>query len=230
LEAAKAAQDGLKTYFVTEKPPKSAEKLDIESLFAEIQTELKVNDRSPYVPEAKFAPETVDAAWDGLTASEKVHAKAIRDNRHRFIQKTESKLSAEQVAEFKQSFAHFDANNDNAMDRLEFKAANAAMSVTFKDEKLFEKTFLEVSGGAASVNMAQYLSYMEKMQQDRDSAEQVLEAFKSLANDDESGITAAQLAVPPLSEEDGKFLSAHLPAKADGKLDYVTYVNANFAK
>lgn len=229
LDAAKAAQDGLKAYFVTEKPPKIAEKLDIESLFAEIQTELKVNDRAPYVPDAKFAPETVDAAWDGLTGNEKVHAKAIRDNRHRFITKTDTKLTEDQVAEINKSFKHFDANNDNAMDRLEFKAANAAMSVTFKDEKHFDTVFTSVSGGAATVNMDQYLAYMSTLQQDKDSAEQVLGAFKELAGDDDSGITAAQLAVPPLTEDDTKFLVANLQDKGNGKLDYAAYVNANFA-
>ena len=76
-----------------------------------------------------------------MTASEKVYAIAIRTNRHRFIRKAEAQLSAEQVAEAKASFMHFDQNHDNAMDKLEFKAANAAMSITFKDEKLLDKTF-----------------------------------------------------------------------------------------
>jgi len=228
LDEAKAAQDKVKTYFVTDKPPKIAEKLDIESLFAEIQTELKVNDRAPYVPEAKYLPDALDAAWDGLTASEKTYASAIRDNRHRFIRKAEVKLSAEQVAEAKQSFMHFDQNHDNAMDRLEFKAANAAMSINFKDEKLFDATFAEVSGGTGSVNLDQYLAYMTRLQEDRDSADQVLAAFKSLANDDAEGVTAQQLAVPPLSEEDVKFLASAMPAKGD-KLDYAAFVQANFA-
>ncbi len=230
LDEAKGASDGLKAYFVTDKPPKIAEKLDIESLLAEIQTELKVNGRAPYVPDQKVAPDTVDAAWDSLTASEKAHSNAVRDNRNRFIQKTEIKLSAEQIAEFKASFAHFDANKDDAMDRLEFKAANAAMSVTFKDEKAFEKTYQEVSAGTGSVSMAQYLEYMSTLQEDRDSPDQLLEAFKSLAGDDTEGVTAAQLAIPPLTEEDQKFLAQAMPQTANGKLDYNAFVAQSFAK
>jgi hypothetical protein len=141
LDDAKATAEGLKTYFVQEKPPKIAEKLDIESLFAELQTYLKVNDRPPYVPDAKHAPETLDAAWDGLTASEKVHAKGIRDNRHRFIKKEESKMAPEKIEEAKQAFAHFDANKDDSLDKTEFKAVLAAMSVPFKDAHAFDAAF-----------------------------------------------------------------------------------------
>ncbi len=112
-----------------------------------------------------------------------------------------------------------------------------------------------MSGGTGSVNLDQYLAYMTRLQEDRDSADQVLAAFKSLANDDAEGVTAQQLAVPPLSEEDVKFLAcmgsihalspcavmmltfvgslcftcaAAMPAKGD-KLDYAAFVQANFA-
>jgi len=230
LDEAKAAQEALKTYFVTEKPPKIAEKLDIETLFAELQTFLKVNDRAPYAPDAKHAPESLDAAWDALTVSEKTHAKAIRENRHRFIKKEEAKaLSAAQVEEFKKSFEHFDQNKDDSLDRMEFKAANAAVGVPFKDQAQFEATFLAVSEGKGTVNMVQYMQYMSKLQEDRDSPDQLLEAFKSLAGDS-STISAAQLAIPPLSDDDTKFLVASMPDKGNGQYDYAAFVQASFTK
>jgi len=230
LEEAKGFNDRLKAYFVTEKPPKQAEKLDIESLFAEIQTELKLNDRAPYVPDAKVSPDAVDNAWDGLTAAEKAHAKAVRDNRLRFVRKEEAgKLSQEKLDEFKASFAHFDHNKDDSLDRVEFKAAAAAVSVRFKDDAAFQKTFNEVSEGKAGINCEQYTRYMTALAEDRDTPEQLAEAFKSLANDSDT-ISAADLAVPPLTEEDAKFLIASMPDRGNGRLDWGAFINANFAK
>jgi len=228
LDEAKASQEALKTYFVTEKPPKIAEKLDIESLFAELQTFLKVNDRPPYTPDQKHAPETLDAAWDALTVTEKGHAKAIRDNRHRFIKKEEAKLSQEKIDEFKKSFEHFDQNKDDSLDRNEFKAANAAVGVPFKDPAQFEATFLAVSEGKGTVNQNQYMGYMSRLQEDRDSPEQLLEAFKSLAGDAVT-ITSAQLATPPMTDEDAKFLLANMADKGGGQYDYAAFVQANFS-
>ncbi len=62
---------------------------------------------------------------------------------------------------------------------------------------------------------------------DRDDPVQLLESFKSLA-DEKDSISAAQLNVPPLNEEDAKFLLAHMQDKGNGQYDYAAYINASF--
>jgi len=228
LDDATKCQADLKVYYLTEKPPKIAEKMDIEALFAEIQTELKVNDRPPYIPPAELSPEAVDNAWDRLVGVERQFGVAARNNRYRFIAKEESQISAEKIQEFKESFAHFDANKNNTLDRLEFKAAAGAMSVPFRDEACFNKVFSEVAEGKTTINLDQFLRYMTKLQQDTDTPEQLTEAFRSLAHDADT-VTPAQLAVPPLTEEDVKFLVSQMPDRGSGQLDYREFINHSFA-
>jgi Ca2+-binding EF-hand superfamily protein len=227
LEDAIGASDGLKHHLVQDKPPKIAEKLDIENLFAEIQTELQVNNRSAYVPATEVSLETLETAWTKLQQTETSYAAAVRQNRHRFVKKTESKLTDEQVSEIKASFKHFDANGDDALDKTEFKAASAALSVSFKNDEALEKAFKEVSEGKNSINFDQYSKYMRSLQEDRDSPDQLREAFKLLAGD-KANITADQLKQPPLSEDDAKFLISVMPSHKDGGYDYEAYLKAHF--
>lgn len=79
-----------KKYLHTEKPPRAAQKLDLEASFADIQTKLKVYGRTPYAAPSELTPEAIDEAWDRLEQAEKAYGKACRDNMFRFISKTES--------------------------------------------------------------------------------------------------------------------------------------------
>jgi len=227
VEDANQTLADLKNYYLTEKPPKIGERMDVETLFADIQTLLKVNDRAPYVPPEALAPASLDSAWEHVGNTEKKYAEAVRVNRFRFVRKEDTKLSAEKIAEFKDSFMHFDNNKDDAMDRTEFKAANAAMSIPFKNEDEFNKVFNEVAEGKTSINLEQYMRYMTSLQEDRDSPEQLLDAFRALASDAPT-ISAAQLNQPPLSEDDSKFLQSEMVQTTPGQFDYREYVARNF--
>jgi len=227
LEEAIGASDSLKTHFVQEKPPKLGEKLDVENLFAEIQTELQVNGRSAYTPTEGCSPDALEAVFSKLQTSENSYAAAVRQNRHKFVKKVETQLTDEQVAEIKASFKHFDANNDNSLDKLEFKAASAALSVTFKNDDALDKAFKEVSEGKTGINFEQYSKYMRSLQEDRDSPDQLREAFKLLSGD-KAYITADQLKQPPLTADDAKFLISVMPSHKDGGYDYEAYLKAHF--
>jgi len=227
LDDAKAAFSALKEYMVTEKPPKIGEKLDLEALFAEIQTELKVNDRAPYVPPADLSPESIEANWTRLTLAEQRRSQEVRENRFKFIKKAESFLSEEKIQELKDSFNHFDANRDDSLDKMEFKAANAAMGVPFSDEAHFYKVFGEVSESKGVINLEQYMKYMKKIQEDSDSADQLKESFQTIA-DDKEFVTPEQLAIPPLTEDDIKYLLAEMPT-VEGGYDYNSFVNKNYS-
>jgi Ca2+-binding EF-hand superfamily protein len=227
LEEAQYNFQSFRQYIVNDKPPKSGEKLDLETLYAEIQTELKVNDRPPYVPRADLTPEAIEAKWHELSEAESKRGKLIRENRFRFIKKEESKISDEKVAECKASFMHFDADKDDALDKLEFKAANSAMSVSFKNDDHFKHTFEAVSEGKGSVNLAQYMKYIVELQEDRDSPDQLKDSFRQMAGDCDT-ITPEQLAIPPLTDEDRAYLLSKMKKANDGKLDYAEFVDSSF--
>ena len=107
LEESVAATERLRSFILNEKPAKTAEKLDLESKYAEIQQTLLVHDRPAYDCPKEFAPETLDSAFDALWDSEKKHATAARVQRFKFISKQESTVGEDKLKEMKESYAHF---------------------------------------------------------------------------------------------------------------------------
>jgi hypothetical protein len=227
LEEAKENFLMFRNFIVTDKPPKSAEKLDLELLFAEIQTELKLNDRPPYTPPEELSPDSIETHWAKLQSVEANRGVKMRENRFRFIKKEENKISEEKLAECKASFNHFDQNGDHALDKLEFKAANSAMSVVFKNDDHFAKTFDEVSAGKGSVNLEQYMKYIVALQEDRDSPDQLKDSFRQMAGDNDT-ITGDQLNIPPLTDDDVNYLKSVMPKLDNDRYDYNAFVDQSF--
>jgi len=229
LGDAQQALTDLRSFVVNTRPQQEGEKMDVESLFAEIQTELLVNDRKPYVPPVGLAPEDIEAAFHQLQKAERSHSHEARLNRMRFVTKAESALSEEKIEEFKASFRHFDANKSNTLDKPEFKAALSAMSVFFTSPEEFDACFAKVSEGTTSVSLTNYIQFLTSKYQDRDTAEQIKESFRAVAGG-AGTISEAQLTVHPLGPQDAAFLVDNMPRAADGSLDYATFVDNQFSK
>jgi len=161
-----------------------------------------------------------------LGKAEKAYARAVRDNRFRFVQKVQSSLSDEKKKEIEESFTHFDSNKSQSLDKAEFKAALSAMSVFFSNDAQLDQTFAQVSGGAPSVSKEQYIAYVESKYKDIDTPEQIKESFRAVA-DGAAYITPQQLNVRPLTQEDVDYLQQNMP-QTDQGLDYAAFVDSNF--
>jgi len=201
--------------------------LDLENLFAEIQTSLRVNNRKPYVPPEGLAPEDLEARLENLNAAQKAYAAAVRENRYKFITKAESKISEEKITEMKDAFKHFDKNKNGTLDKLEFKAALSAMSVFFNSDAEFESIFARVSEGAPNISQEQYIAYLSAKYEDKDSPDQIKDSFKAVSGG--PTISSAALRYPPLSEEDAAYLEKVMPKTEDGSYDYSSFVDGVFA-
>jgi len=227
LGEAQEFQAALRAFVVTARPAQEGEKIDLENLFAEIQTQLKVNNRRPYVPPEGLAPEELEAALDALTAAQKAYAAAVRENRFRFVQRVETKVSDEKIAEMKDSFKHFDKNKTGDLDRLEFKAALSAMSVFFSSDAELERVFNNLSAGSGRIGLETYIGFLTSKYEDKDSPDQIKDSFRQVA-DGSVSISRAQLLTPPLDPADAEFLASVMPA-AGGGYDYVAYVDSVFS-
>lgn len=228
LEEAVQAYKDFKQFTTVDKPAKAGERMDVETLFAEIQTELYVNGRLPYVAPQEVNPDSLQSAFDDLSVAEKSYASAVRDNRFRFIKKEESKIPQEKLDEFTATFNHFDKNGNGVMDKAEFKAALSALGVPFKDDAAYSKVFQEVSQGQDTISKDQYIRYNMALAEDRDSPDQVRDSFRFLADSGDS-VTVDQLKTPPLTDEDRAFLLSKLPQTANGTYDFAAYIDTVFA-
>jgi Ca2+-binding EF-hand superfamily protein len=227
LGEAQEFQSKLRSFVVTDRPQQEGEKIDLENLFAEIQTQLKVNGRRSYVPPEGLTPEDLEQALDRLTGAQKGYAAAVRENRFKYVQKVETKISDEKIAEMKDSFRHFDKNKNGTLDKLEFKAALSAMSVFFASDAELERTFNNLSAGSGHVNLDQYLGFLTSKYEDRDSPDQIKDSFRQVA-DGSGTISRAQLLTPPLGAEDAEFLASVMP-ESGGGYDYSAYVDSVFS-
>eukprot|EP00494_Astrolonche_serrata_P024863 UN25123 len=140
--AAGEALTEYKTYLIDEKPPRMADVVDIQDLFANIQGELKVNGRNSYEPKEEFAPSALVDLCDKLMSAENDYSKQIRDARLGFIEKMDLGTSASdaQREEWSQSFDTFDADKSGYLDKVEFKAALSAIGIALNEED-FDKVF-----------------------------------------------------------------------------------------
>jgi len=227
LDAAKDLFEAHKKYLCSEKPPKAAQKLDLEALYANIQTKLTVYGRSAYnVPNGKSTSD-IDAAWDALEAAERSRGAAVRDHRFKFITKATSAVSEDQLREFEASFAHFDKDSSGQLDKLEFKAALSALSIPFKTDEQFLKVFNQVSQGNDKISKDQFVNYLCELSEDKDSPEQIKQSFNILADASEN-ISQVQLRVPPLKDNEINYLSQKMPPVRENVFDYQTYTDQAF--
>ena len=227
LDAAKELFEAHKQYLCSEKPQKAAQKLDLEALYANIQTKLAVYGRAAYnVPSGKSTSD-IDAAWDALEAAERARGAAVRDHRFKFITKTASAVSEDQLREFEASFAHFDKDGSGQLDKLEFKAALSALSIPFKTDEQFLKVFNQVSQGNDKISKQQFVNYMWELSEDKDTPDQIKQSFNILADASEN-ITPEQLRVPPMQDKEINYLTERMPPVRDNVFDYQTYTDQAF--
>ena len=227
MDEAKAAFEDHKRYITGEKPQKQNQKLDLEASYAEIQTKLSVYGRAPYNVPTGLSTEEIDAAWDRLEKAEKARGQSVRDAVFRFITKATSTVSAEQIREFEASFAHFDKDSDGTLDRLELKAAFAALSIPFKDDDAFNRVYVQIAEGGNVVSKQQFVNYLISISEDKDTADAIKAAFQLLA-DQAVTIAKPQLRVHPLKDSEIEYLGQRMPATGNEVYDYVSYVDASF--
>merc|ERR550517_2056997 len=155
------ALNAYKKYLIDEKPPRMADVVDIQDLFANIQGELKVNGRKPYQPEEDYEPQVLLDLCDKLAEAENTYSKAVRDAKLGFIEKMDLTTSAtdEQRQEWSNSFDAFDADKSGYLDTNEFKAALSAIGIALNDDD-FASTFAELAE-EDKISRDAYTSYLE---------------------------------------------------------------------
>lgn len=227
-ENAKALFDAHKEYMVNEKPKKAAVKLDLEALYANIQTKLRVNGRSGYQVPSGLSTDDIEVVWEALSNAEKERGKAVRDNIFRFITTVQTTVSDQQIREFGEAFDHFNPDRSGFITKNEFKACLSSLSIPFKEDEAFNQAFLKATGGADKISKEQFIQYMIGFVEDKDTPDQIKGSFRILA-DNSNSISAPQLNIRPLVENEISYLTSKMPPAAGGAVyDYNTYTDTAF--
>jgi len=222
LESANDAFNQLRHFVTVDKPPREGEKMDLEALFAEIQTTLKVNGLAPYTPPEDVTPERIQKAIDLLTEDQNAQGVKVRENRFRFIEKKQDKSGDELRKQIEASFKSFDASRNGKLSPIEFEAACMQMGVATKDQAAKDALFSKIAQGGAEITFDQYFAWMKsRMVMSLDDPDSVRSAFSTIA-DGKGGLSDADLNCLPA--EDREFVKQNFKRTADGTYDYSKFV------
>lgn len=142
------------------------------------------------------------------------------------FQKANSSVSAEQLAEFKEVFEHFDKDKSGSLGRLEFKSCLQSLGEDLADAEI-DATIASIGTGGR-VPFEAFVNFMSNKAADSDSQPQILEAFRTLSGDKEF-VTEDDLR-RALPGEKVDFLIKQMPLYKgeSGSYDYVAWANSAF--
>jgi Ca2+-binding EF-hand superfamily protein len=115
----------------------------------------------------------------GLVRSSVSKKLAFLENQ--MVARNMTNLTPIQLEEFESVFRHFDRDVSNSLHELEFSAALASLGLVYDEDEMHEK-FQETSGGGNYVTFEQFIRFMVDETEDQNTAEQVFESFKEVAD------------------------------------------------
>lgn len=115
----------------------------------------------------------------GLVRSSVSKKLAFLENQ--MVARNMTNLTPIQLEEFESVFRHFDRDLSNSLHELEFSAALASLGLVYDEAEMHAK-FRETSGGRDYVTFEQFIRFMVDETEDQNTAEQVFESFKEVAD------------------------------------------------
>ena len=96
-------------------------------------------------------------------------------------------LTPIQLEEFESVFRHFDKDLSNTLQEIEFSAALASLSLVYDEQEMHEQ-FMSISSGKGYVTFEQFIRFMVSVTEDQNTAEQVFQSFREVADGKVRGI------------------------------------------
>ncbi|PHH62151.1 hypothetical protein CDD81_7525 [Ophiocordyceps australis] len=100
---------------------------------------------------------------------------------NQMVARNMTNLTPIQLEEFESVFRHFDRDDTNSLQELEFSAALASLGLVFSEEEMHEY-FGETSNGRDHVTFEQFIRFMVEVTEDQNTAEQVFQSFREVAD------------------------------------------------
>jgi actinin alpha len=135
-------------------------------------------------------------------------------------------ISEEQLAEFRETFSHFDKDGSKTLEYYELKACLTALGEDITDDQA--KAFCKQYSAEGKENMLfdEYAKFMLEHFSKAETADSTMEAFKAIANGSPV-LNDAQIA-QYFSEEDAAYLKTQL-TPVEGGYDFTSWVNTLYA-
>ncbi|TDZ68259.1 Alpha-actinin-like protein 1 [Colletotrichum trifolii] len=115
----------------------------------------------------------------GLVKSSVQKKLAFLDNQ--MVARNMTNLTPIQLEEFESVFRHFDRDDTNSLQELEFSAALASLGLVFSEDEMHDY-FMETSKGRDHVTFEQFIRFMVDVTEDQNTADQVFQSFREVAD------------------------------------------------
>ncbi|KAF6843770.1 Alpha-actinin-like protein 1 [Colletotrichum musicola] len=115
----------------------------------------------------------------GLVKSSVQKKLAFLDNQ--MVARNMTNLTPIQLEEFESVFRHFDRDDTNSLQELEFSAALASLGLVFSEDEM-HNYFMETSKGRDHVTFEQFIRFMVDVTEDQNTADQVFQSFREVAD------------------------------------------------
>ena len=161
---------------------------------------------------------------------------------NQMVARSMTNLTPIQLEEFESVFRHFDRDDSNALQELEFSAALASLGLVFSEDEMHDY-FLEAASTAVGngtyypnkdrVTFEQFIRFMVEVTEDQNTAEQVFQSFREVA-DGKPYVTEMDLRHSLVPDEVIDKLVKIMPAHAGPDLaedrgtpqfDYITFMD-----
>eukprot|EP01059_Diplonema_ambulator_P005367 TRINITY_DN15101_c0_g1_i1.p1 TRINITY_DN15101_c0_g1~~TRINITY_DN15101_c0_g1_i1.p1 ORF type:complete len:626 (+),score=277.44 TRINITY_DN15101_c0_g1_i1:32-1879(+) len=206
-----------------------AVKEKVEPITENVQKAAKLHEE---LKEAKVNVDDIAGLELGVDDLERAYAELAKNVNRKIVflegqieSKKGSTVSAEKLAEIKETFDHFDSNNSGTLTGDDFDNALKGLGRNLSDgetAKLFKSS---IKG--TSMTFDEFVAVMTKMEADADTPEEILSSIDSLQTDGE-GMTKEAL-IATLGEETAKYFIDKIPQK-DGKYDFAAYLQKCYKK
>lgn len=100
---------------------------------------------------------------------------------NQMVARSMTNLTPIQLEEFESVFRHFDRDDSNHLQELEFSAALASLGLVFSEDEMHDY-FLETSNKRDYVTFEQFIRFMVNVTEDQNTAEQVFQSFREVAD------------------------------------------------
>lgn len=133
------------------------------------------------IEENDFTTYSYDELAYELTLVKSSVQKKLAFLENQMVARNMTNLTPIQLEEFESVFRHFDRDDSNALQELEFSAALASLGLVFSEEEMHDY-FWETSGGKDQVTFEQFIRFMVDVTEDQNTAEQVFQSFREVAD------------------------------------------------
>lgn len=133
------------------------------------------------IEENDFTTYTYDELCYELSLVKSSVSKKLSFLDNQMVARSMTNLTPIQLEEFESVFRHFDRDDTNNLQEIEFSAALASLGLVFSEDEMHDY-FMDASEGRPTVSFEGFIRFMVDVTEDQNTAEQVFQSFREVAD------------------------------------------------